>query len=274
MNFEEKLKSVLGILKKFGVSVEMTEESIDALSEKTITDSILNNKTFTKELIDSATDAAKKEAVSTIINKLEKQAKELGVDVSDAKGDVKTIMGMIDKHIKSELGKSDEEKSTKIAELHKKVQEAEIALENANKEFEEKEANFTTTLETTKSKLERNYNDHSIFASLPLVDSATANSKVLFERLIAPELEGYTENEKGELMKDGKILLKHEVLGLTDKTTTGATRKDLIQAKAAQFNYIKETDTKAGGAGGTNPDGGKPKPETGGIRKVDNYDGL
>lgn len=273
MNFEEKLKTVVGLLKKFGIAVEMTEESIDALSEKTITDSILNNKTFTKELIDSATDAAKKEAVSTIINKLEKHAKENGVDVSEAKGDVKTIIAMYDKHIKTELGKTDEEKATKIAELHKKVQEAEIALENANKDFAEKETNFTTTLETTKSKLQRNYEDHSIFASLPLVESATKKSKEIFERLIAPELEGYSENEKGELMKDGKILLKHEILG-GDKTTNGATRKDLIEAKAAEFSYIKETDTKSGGNGGANPNGGKPKPETGGIRKIDNYDGL
>lgn len=270
MNFEAKLKTIVGILKKSGVPIEMTEESIDALNEKTIADSILNNKSITKELLDSATDAARKEVSSTIINKLEKQAKELGVDVTDAKGDVKTIMTMVDNHIKSELGKTDEEKAAKIAELYKKVQASEVALENANKDFEEKETKFTSDLESIKSKLERNYDDHFIFTSLSLVDSAKTNSKVLFERLISPELEGYSENEKGELMKDGRILLKHEVLG-GDKTTDGASRKDLIHAKATEFGYIKTTDTTGGGG---NPQGGKTKPKTPTVRTVDNYEGL
>ena len=270
MDYEKLLKHTVRMLKKLGVDVELTEESIEAITEKGIADSVLSNKTFTKELVESAVSEAKKEVASTIINKVEKQAKEYGIDVSEAKGDVATIMNMLDKHIKSELGKTEDEKTSKLTELQKQLQQAQISIEEKDKLLQEKETEFTSTLESTKSQLQQQFEDHATFASLSLNDAAKKNSRVVFERMIAPDLKGYQTNEKGELQKDGKPIFKNEILG-GDKSMEIATRKDLIEAKAREYNYIKETDTTT--TKPTSPEGGTRKSE-GGVRKVDNYDGL
>lgn len=268
MNYEQLLKDTVRTLKKLGVPIEFNEESITSLTDKAIADSILSNENFTKELLEGAVSEAKKEVESTIINKLEKQAKELGIDVAGAKGDVKTIMSMVDKHIKTELGKSEDEKTSKLTELQKELQQAKVDIQDKIKLLEEKETEFTSTLESTKTKLQRQFDDHAIFASLSLNDAAKKNSKVLFERLILPDLESYQSNEKGQLLKEGKVIFKNEILG-GDSTTEVATRKDLIEAKAREYNYIKETDTK-----GITPEGSARKVEQSGIRKIDNYNGL
>ena len=253
-------------MKRPGVTIPETEAEILALSDNSISTAVLSNQALIKPIQDAAANEAKTTIEKTIVGKLEKEAKALGIEnVEEAKGDVKTIMGLIDKKIKTDLGTSDEEKTQKLTELQTKLREQELKAQELETQIASKTTEFETQRQKDKKIFERNFNAHSAFSSLPLQDNIKEKNKVFFDSLIAPSLDEYEFDEKGFAKKaDGTPVFK------SDKTSEIATMNDIVLQKATELGFVKTTDTKGGG----NPNPQGPQSSAPPVTTADPYGGA
>ena len=266
MDYESLYKHLSTQMKRLGVVIPETEAEILAISDTSISTAVLGNETLTKVLREQAAEAAKTTVEKTIIGKIEKEAKALGIENVEeiGKGDVKTIMALIDAKIKTDAGNTDEEKTAKLTEFQTKLREEEIKRQELQQELESKTTEFETTRQNDKKTFERNFSAHSIFSGLALNDNIKTKNKIFFDSLIAPSLDDYQFDENGLAKKaDGTPVFK------SDNTSEIATMKDIISQKATELGFVKSSDT----AGGGNPNPPTPPTDKPPVAKADPYGG-
>ncbi len=265
MDYEALYNHLSTQMKRLGVVVPETEAEILTLTDSSISTAVLGNEILTKTIREQAAEAAKTTVEKTMLNKIEKEAKALGIENVEelGKGDVKTIMSLIDKKIKTDLGTSDEEKTQKLTEIQTKLREEELKRQELEQQLESKTTEFETTRQNDKKVFERNFSAHSIFSGLALNDNVKEKNKVFFDSLIAPALDQYQFDENGLAKKaDGTPVFK------SDKTSEIATMKDIILQKSTELGFVKSTDTKGGGSPNT-----ETPPITHPVTKADPYGG-
>lgn len=264
---EKLYKQLILSLQRFGIDTKALEENENpVISENDIAQSVLKQERFTKPLIEERLG----EINGVIVNKMNAQAIKLGLPkdiVESANGDIATLFSAVNKHLKQELGKGDDEKSAKILELNKAKADLQLALE---KEKEEK----VSIAEKAKSEAEGQINSmkqifevKTVFTGLDLAKNVRENVD-----FYSDSVSQAINNEYDKKSVDGKTVLFKK--GTEDPiykegTSEYADYKHVVSQKAKQLGLEKVTDVS--GSGNPNP---TRKPTGQGENKIYNKHGL
>ncbi|WP_291728896.1 hypothetical protein [Bernardetia sp.] len=264
MDYEKAYKKFKTAWERLGGTVNESEEEID-IDENQVVTSILSDENRTKTLVDEA--AQKRE--SLLINKLQKQLVNLGVEGINEEKDIKKLIDAANTHLTKSAGS--DELSKRNSELQSQLQDLKVRLDNKDKEVQSTIDELKKQSDFQQARYARNYEALTMLSSLNLTDAAKANTSRLVNDFFSPSLDKYEfkeENGKKVAYKDGVKQFKNDVFG-GENSSEVVTMSQIIEHDAKSLGFIKSTDAKGGGDFGAPKVEAPPKEEindpTGGI---------
>ncbi len=255
----EKLKLLLA---RIGVDMsKVTDESTESELQQMLFDAMAKNKEFETTHIQPKINEHKTGTEKSIIGKLKKEFKGLGVELSEDEVDVVNMTKTLNEHLKKEYSKGDKDKVEELQKLQTKLRATELKIDELNVNKEEEINSLKTTHEGEIQKVYRSASSMQEFLQLNLSDSARKNAKTFHNALLSELDSAYDFKEE-----DGKqIAYKKggESPVFKEGSTEKLSYKDLLISKASELELVKVTDV--GGNGDPNRGGGKQ----GGSGKAD-----
>lgn len=231
------------------------------ISEKDIISRVVDDETNIKPKVDEYI----KKHDGVLVSKMNSQAVSLGIDkdkVEQAGGDIKKLFALVNDHLKSELGKSDDEKTKKLEDYQNQLRETQLAIEKVKQEN-------ATQLQEEKARFdqERIAQSRSFAMKNAMMKAGLSEDVVKNLDFYHQALHAKLSNDFDLKEQEGKLLAYKkgtEEKVFVDGSSNHADLDYLIEKTATDMKWKKVTDVAGAGdpnKGGSGTGGGAQRSE-------------